>query len=68
MTKNTKDILSILSLLVFALVLIVVGPLAILWSLNTLFPVLAIPYNFYTWAAVVIMNLTWMGKSALKRS
>ena len=68
MTKNTKDILSILSLLVFALVLIVFGPLAILWSLNTLFPVLAIPYNFYTWAAVVIMNLTWMGKSALKRS
>lgn len=68
MTKNTKDILSILSLLVFALVLIVVGPLAILWSLNTLFPVLAIPYNFYTWGAVVIMNLTWMGKSVLKRS
>ena len=68
MTKHNKDILSLLFFLTLAITILIFGPLAILWSLNTLFPVLAIPYNFYTWAAVVIMNLTWMGKSALKRS
>lgn len=36
--------------------IVVVGPLALLWALNTLFPVLAIPYNFYTWGAVVLLN------------
>lgn len=53
----------------FALIvaLIVFGPLAILWSLNTLFPVLAIPYNFYTWLATVVMNVTWMGKVSFKK-
>lgn len=31
------------------------GPLATLWSLNTLFPALAIPYTFSTWAAALIL-------------
>lgn len=53
--------------LIVALILIVFGPLAILWSLNTLFPVLAIPYNFYTWLATVVMNVTWMGQVYLKK-
>ena len=30
---------------------IVFGPLLGIWSLNTLFPVLAIPYTLETWAA-----------------
>ena len=41
---------------------IVFGPLAIVWALNTLFPVLAIPYTFWTWLSIVILNLTWMYK------
>jgi hypothetical protein len=65
MTKQTRDIITIVSLLVFALLLIVFGPLAIIWSLNTLFPVLAIPYGFLQWLAVVIMNLTLFSKIAL---
>ncbi len=35
--------------------LIAVGPLLTIWSLNTLFPVLAIPYDIWTWLAVVIL-------------
>ena len=46
-------------LITFLILLIVFGPLAIVWALNTLFPVVAIPYNFYTWLAVVVLNLTW---------
>lgn len=35
---------------------IAVGPLLILWALNTLFPVLAIPYTWQTWAAAFILS------------
>lgn len=35
--------------------LIIVGPLLILWAMNTLFPVLAIPYDIWTWLAVVVL-------------
>ena len=36
--------------------LIVLGPIATIWSLNTLFPVLEIGYSIDTWAAVVILG------------
>jgi hypothetical protein len=56
----------ILIVIVFALIL--VGPLLTIWSLNTLFPALAIPYAIETWAAVIILaaslraNVTVKGK------
>lgn len=34
---------------------IVIGPLATIWSLNTLFPALAIPYTWETWLAAVLL-------------
>ena len=36
-------------------VVIVVGPLLGIWSLNTLFPVLEIPYTWQTWAAFLLL-------------
>jgi len=43
--------------LVVALViaLVILGPLVTIWSLNTLFPVLAIPYTFDTWCASIVL-------------
>ena len=38
------------------LLIIVLMPLATIWSLNTLFPVLAIPTTFDTWMATVILG------------
>lgn len=38
------------------LFLVILGPILIIWSLNTLFPVLAIPYNWETWLAVVFIG------------
>lgn len=35
--------------------LIAIGPILTIWSLNTLFPALAIPYDFWTWLAVVVL-------------
>lgn len=57
MTKTQSDILSIVFIFGLAFLLLAIGPLAILWALNTLFPVLAIPYNFSSWLAVVVLNL-----------
>jgi len=38
------------------LVLIAIGPLLTIWALNTLFPVLAIPYSLETWSAVILLG------------
>jgi hypothetical protein len=38
------------------ILLLLLTPLLTIWSLNVLFPVLAIPYNFFTWLAVL-----WLG-------
>ena len=62
-----KEITIAVLFIILAVLLIIFAPLAILWALNTLFPVLAIPYNFYSWLAVVVLNLTWMGRAAVKR-
>ena len=43
-------------LLILVVLLVVVGPLLTIWSLNTLFPVLAIPYSVETWFATVIIG------------
>ncbi len=37
----------------FAMVLFI--PFVLVWALNTLFPVLAIPYNIKTWGAALII-------------
>jgi hypothetical protein len=45
-------------LLAFVLIVILValGPLLTIWALNTLFPVLSIPYTIETWFSVVILG------------
>ena len=45
-----------LLIVVFAILLIIFGPIATIWSLNTLFPALNIPTSFDTWLAVVILG------------
>lgn len=42
--------------LLLTLLLVVIGPLLSIWALNTLFPVLAIPYSFDTWLAVILVK------------
>lgn len=44
-------LLSILLILV-----IVFAPFLSIWALNTLFPVLTIPYTFETWVAVILLK------------
>lgn len=44
-----------LLLVAFILLLILVGPVLTIWSLNTLFPVLDIPYTLETWVAALLL-------------
>jgi len=55
MNLSTPKFLTILILL---LVLAALGPIAVIWSLNTLFPALAIPYNLFTWLAALVLTAT----------
>lgn len=50
-----RDNVTLFGFLLLVVAIIVFGPLALIWSLNTLFPVVNIPYTFETWAAAVIL-------------
>jgi len=50
---STFTTFMLLALLILALVIL--GPLLTIWALNTLFPVLAIPYALDTWFAVIVV-------------
>ncbi len=47
--------MSKVSLFLILVILVVIGPLLTIWSLNTLFPVLAIPYSIETWLATAVI-------------
>jgi hypothetical protein len=50
--------LGVTTIIVVLIVALTVGPLLTLWTLNTLFPALAIPYVFKTWLAALLLNMT----------
>ena len=37
---------------------VIIGPILTIWCLNTLFPVLAIPYTLETWGAAALLFTT----------
>jgi len=47
---------SVLTMLALTVLIILLGPVLLIWSLNTLFPVLNIPVTLDTWLAVVILS------------
>lgn len=63
-----SDIIKIVGLIAFILFMLVIGPLLTLWALNTLFPVLAIPYTIETWFAVVILGAFIKSKVNVKKN
>ena len=42
--------------LALIVIVLIVGPLASIWALNTLVPVLASPYTLETWAAMLLFG------------
>jgi len=51
----TSTFTTFMLLVLLIVALIILGPLLTIWALNTLFPVLAIPYALDTWFAVIVV-------------
>lgn len=60
MTKSTKDIAMIISVLLIAVVILGVGPLLTIMSLNVLFNT-GIALNFYSWLSTVWLMASTFG-------
>ena len=56
-----------LGLLCLIVALVIGVPLAVIWSLNTLFPVLAIEYTITTWVAVLILLAAIQARVTVKK-
>ena len=61
--KEFKLIMAVLLVIVLAML----GPFLVIWSLNTLFPVLAIGYTLETWVAVVLLFMFFKGVVKVKK-
>ena len=55
-TKTNNNVFTILVAIVIILLVLIFAPLLTIWSLNTLFTNLEIPYTMETWAATVIIT------------
>jgi len=51
--NTTNELLGATLLIVL---LVAIGPLLTIWSLNTLFPALNIPYDFEHWSAAIVLG------------
>jgi hypothetical protein len=60
-----------LQLVSFIIVLLVIvgllSPLALIWAINTLFPVVAIEYSFINWLAVLVVLAVTRSEVSFKR-
>ncbi len=55
MIKLKPTPMNIIFILILAALIFIGAPIALIWALNTLFPVLAIPYTLETWLAAFII-------------
>lgn len=62
---KTFAILGVVALVIF---FVIFGPLLTIWSLNTLFPVLAIAYTWETWAAIILLGMWVRGLVDFRKS
>ena len=47
--------------------IIVLFPFVFIWSMNILFPALAIPYTFETWLAIVLLQTFFKANVTIKK-
>jgi len=55
MTTLTGSLIKLIFGITLIVIAIALGPLAGIWSLNTLFPILHIPYTWETWLAYLLV-------------
>ena len=62
MNDIKRDPVALVSIAIILILLAMISPFITIWALNTLFPALAIPTNFYTWLAMEWINLIVIGR------
>ena len=62
-----KTSIMVVLAVIAVIALIIVGPLIVIWSMNTLFPVLAVPYDIWTWLATVFLFAAVRANVTVKR-
>ncbi len=62
----SKTTLYILGVVIFAVAVVIGAPLALIWALNTLFPVLNIPFTLETWLAAFIIPAAFKSEVTFK--
>ena len=62
-----NKLLTLLGIIALLVVLVAIGPIAVIWAFNTLFPTLAIPFTFYTWLSVVILGAFTRANVSIKK-
>ncbi len=62
-----NSLIKIVVAVALVIVLLALGPWLVIWALNTLFPVLAINFTFWTWVAVIILGTFLRANVTIKR-
>jgi len=62
-----NKVMLVVGFAVLIVLLVAIGPWLVIWALNTLFPVLAIQFTFWTWLAVLIMSAFFQTKVSVKK-
>jgi uncharacterized membrane protein len=57
MFKSIFGSFGVLVAVILIIALAIIMPFLTIWSVNTLFPALAIPYTLETWSAVIILGI-----------
>ena len=57
----------IIFIIAVVVLFVVIGPLLVIWALNTLFPALAIPFTLETWAAVILLQSVLKANVSVKK-
>lgn len=57
----------VLVYVVILLAVAIIAPFLTIWSLNVLFPVLAIPYTLETWSAIILIGMFLKGNVTVNK-
>jgi hypothetical protein len=60
-------IVALIGMIAFVVVLLAIGPLAVIWAWNTLFPAVVVQFSFWTWLAVVILGAFFRANVSIKK-
>ncbi len=62
----TKSVWYMLGVVILAVAMVIFAPIALIWALNTLFPVLNIPFTLETWLAAFIIPAAFKSEVSFK--